>query len=337
MFNSFELKVKAPNDIHIKISNKINVEYEIVIGGWKNGMSVIRENNREIFRYIKNDLADSKKYNNYFLTIINNKLNILKNNELIISHPIQPNFEIKEVCFKTGHESVADILFETTQNKGYYLMDTCENNWKNFYNYYNDEKFKDDVIMKCDDDIMFIDLYKLPKFIQFIRNNDYDLVFANTINNGVSAYYQQNKYNLIPPEMMMLEYPNGGCGGSLWENGRKAEALHNYFIDNYTKFLDYDYKEDIIPINSRYSINFFGYKGSKWHKIINAFTDNNDEYFLTVHYVNNNNFKNIYYSDFYVSHLSFGKQIHSGIDLNNVRKKYYHLIEKIKKDRRFDR
>ena len=45
---------------------------------------------------------------------------------------------------------------------------------------------------------MFIDLFKLPKFIEFVKNNDYDLVFANTINNGVSAYYQQYKFNLIP-------------------------------------------------------------------------------------------------------------------------------------------
>ena len=45
--NSFELNVKAPNDIHIKITNH-DTEYEIVLGGWGNIKSVIRENNNEI-------------------------------------------------------------------------------------------------------------------------------------------------------------------------------------------------------------------------------------------------------------------------------------------------
>ena len=31
---------------------------------------------------------------------------------------------------------------------------------------------KNDIIIKCDDDIVFIDLNKLPDFIQFIKNND---------------------------------------------------------------------------------------------------------------------------------------------------------------------
>jgi hypothetical protein len=78
--------------------------------------------------------------------------------------------------------------------------------------------------MKCDDDIVFIDLYKLPNFINFIRNNNHDLVFANTINNGVSAFFQQNKFELIPKTLMDLEYPPNGLCGSLWESGKKAES-----------------------------------------------------------------------------------------------------------------
>jgi hypothetical protein len=43
--NSFNINVKATNDIHIKlVCGKI--EYEIVLGGWNNRMSVIRENGK---------------------------------------------------------------------------------------------------------------------------------------------------------------------------------------------------------------------------------------------------------------------------------------------------
>jgi hypothetical protein len=212
-------------------------------------------------------------------------------------------------------------------------MDTCEKSWKNYYTYYNDKKFENDIIIKCDDDIVFIDLYKLPKFIDFSKNNDYDLVFANTINNGVSAYFQQNKYSLIPKELMYLEYPPNGLRGSLWANGKKAEKLHNYFIANYEKFIDYEYNNEIIPINTRFSINFFVYKGKNWHKIKDCFRD--DEYNLTVDYVLNKNFKNILYSDFYVSHLSFYKQNETGIDVETLVDNYNELYVTIEKNGRF--
>ena len=306
--NSFELNVKASNDIHIKITN-LETEYEIVLGGWNNTRSVIRQNNEEIFNLTQHNVADDKNSNNFKVVINNNKLNILKNNELLIYLTIKDNFEIKNVYFKTGHDSVGHLTYNTSQNKGFYFMDTCQKNWNNYYNYYDDPIFKNDIIIKSDDDIVFIDLYKLPKFINFIKNNDYDLVSANVINNGVAAYYQQNKYNLIPKNIIDLEYPRDGWCGTLWESGIKAETLHNYFINNYEKFLDYEYNNETIPINTRFSINFFGYKGKNWHKIKPPNNDNfDDEYNLTVNFVKNRQFKNILYSDLYVSHLSFYKQ-----------------------------
>jgi hypothetical protein len=330
--NSFELNVKASNDIHIKLTN-LYIEYEIVLGGWNNTKSVIKENNKEICNLIKDNVADENNNNIFKFVIDNNILNIIKNNELLISQRIKDNFIIKNIYFKTGHNSVADLTYNTTQNKCFYFMDTCEKSWKNYYNYYNDKKFENDIIIKCDDDIVFIDLYKLPKFIDFIKNNDYDLVFANTINNGVSAYFQQNKYNLIPKEIMDLEYPRGGFCGSLWESGKKAEILHTYFVENYKKFLDYDYNNEIIPINTRFSINFFGYKGKNWHKIKDCYND--DEYNLTVDYVCNRQFNNILYSDFYVSHLSFFKQNETGINLDKLIDNYNELYITIEENGHF--
>ena len=331
--NSFELNVKASNDIHIKLTN-LDTEYEIVLGGWNNTKSVIRENNNEIVFLNQTNVANINNYNKFQIMINNDILNIIKNNEVLISKKIQNNFEIKNIYFKTGYNSVGDLVYNMTQNKGFYFMDTCEKNWKNYYNYYNDSKFENDIIIKCDDDIVFIDLYKLPKFIDFIKNNDHDLVFANTINNGVSAYFQQNKYNLIPKELMDLEYPTNGLCGSLWACGKKAETLHDFFIKNYDIFLDYQYNNEIIPINTRFSINFFGYKGKNWYKLKDAYSGD-DEYNLTVDYVKNRQFNNILYSDFYVSHLSFYKQNESGINLDKLIDSYDKLYYTIKDIGRF--
>jgi hypothetical protein len=304
-----------------------------VLGGWNNTKSVIRENTVEIFSLIKDNIADENVYNKFQIKITNNILIISKNGQILMSKFIKSRFKINNVYFKTGYNSVGHLKYETITNKNFYFMDTCEKSWKYYYQYYNDVQYSDDIIIKCDDDIVFIDLYKLPKFIEFIKNNDYDLVFANTINNGVAAYYQQNKYKLIPKELMNLEYPFGGFCGSLWESGKKAELLHNYFIDNYKTFIDYDYRGEVIPITTRYSINFFGYKGKNWHKIINCSGD--DEHTLTVDYVNNRQFKNILYSDFYVSHLSFYRQIETGINVSDIQEKYNRLYQTIEASRRF--
>jgi hypothetical protein len=333
MNNSFELNVKASNDIHVKLTDR-NREYEIVLGGWNNTKSVIREDNEEIFALLHHDVADSNNYIRFKFCIVNNDLLIYKHNDLLISQSIQDNFEIKNIFFKTGHSSVGDLSFDTSSNKGYFFMDTCEKSWKNYYHYYDQPQYENDIIIKCDDDILFIDLYKLPRFIHFIRNNDYDLVFANIINNGVSAYYQQNKFNLIPYDLMVLEYPQGGLCGSLWESARKAESLHNYFIENHSKFLDYEYNNEIIPIHTRFSINFFGFKGKNWYKIKDSYVD--DEYNLTVEYVKNRNFKNVLYSDFFVSHLSFYRQLHDGMDLNSLIHKYHSLFDTLNAIHRFD-
>jgi len=331
--NSFNLNVKANNDIHVKITN-LHTEYEIVLGAYDNLKCLIRENNNVILTSGKSFVANIKKYDKFSFIVSNDTLNIMKNNKLIISQRIQPNFEIKTIHFKTGHKSVGHLTYDTPENKGFYFMDTCEKSWKNYYTHYHHSQFRDDIILKCDDDIVFIDLYKLPKFISFIRNTHYDLVFANTINNGVSAYYQQNKYNLIPKELMNLEYPRGGAAGSLWESGLKAETLHDYFIENNKKFLDYQYDGKTIPINTRYSINFFGYKGSHWAKIKDAYPD--DEKALTINYVRDKGFKNILYTDFYVSHLSFYRQIETGINLSKLVSKYDALFHTIEESGRFE-
>lgn len=330
--NSFEIDIKAPNDIHVKISD-LETEYEIVLGAYNNTKFIMRENNKEIFLLDQYNLGDIHNYINYTFFISNDKLIIKKNNAFLIQHAIKNNFIIKNIYFKTGFGSVGDLKFIPTKNKFFYFMDTCEKSWKNYYNYYDNKKYENDIILKVDDDIVFIDLCKLPKFIDFVKCNNYDLVFANIINNGVSAYFQQNKYNLIPKDLMNLEYPLNGLKGSLWESGEKAELLHNYFIENYKKFIDYEYNNETIPITTRFSINFFAYKGKNWYKIKDCYVD--DERNLTVDYVANRSFTNIFYTDLYVSHLSFYRQNETGINIDKLIEKYNELYNVMEENGRF--
>ena len=320
--NTFELNVKTTNDIHIKISNRIN-NYEIVIGGWTNTKSVVRENDVEIYSIRTTGICIPTKHINIQINCSNNKLYVNVNGEQIISVWIDM-FIINDIYFKTGHGSIANLKYDVIENKGFYFMDTCIKNWSNYYTWYVDYEYTDDIIFKSDDDILFFDLKKFQKYVDFINSNNYDAVFANIINNGVAAYFQQNKLNLIPKSLMELEYPIGGECGTLWKSGIMAENLHTYFIENYLKFINSDFNSIYYKIDTRFSINFFGFKGKNWYKIKDA-GQKDDEYNLTIEGVKTKGFNNVMYADFFVSHLSFYKQEETKINSELIRNKYEQL------------
>lgn len=330
--NSIELKVKAPSDIHIVITDGISSTYEFVVGGWNNTKSLVRYNGMDMEPVIHNDtIADKNNYINIKITAENGIIRLFKDNNQILSCDSPVDFEVKRIFIKTGMGSTGDVLYEVCRNPGFFYMDTCnKDNWNNFYNNYSSSEYKDDIIIKCDDDIVFMDLNKLQEFIDYRRESDEDLIFANIINNGVSSYYQQNKYKLIPEDLITLEYPpTSSFEDSLLNDSIKPELLHQYFTENYRSFIDYPYNKEIIPIHCRFSINFFSYKGKDWHKIENCGT--NDEEDLTINYVLNKGFRNVLYTDFYVSHLSFWTQEDKGMNGDFICKVYDALYYKMEK------
>jgi hypothetical protein len=308
--NSFEFSIETTEQFCIDINRYEG--YSIVFGANNTNIFIYNNNNKLIYKfYNKNILNNIKKL--IKVSIENNNINIYINKKLLLSYNIKNNIIIKNICFYSNIFRVVNIEYKTVINHNIFLMDTFNHNsWDEYYKHYTNIKYKDDIIIKCDDDIVFIDIYKLPNYINFIKINDYDLVFANIINNGVCAYYQQHKFNLIPKTLMDINYPMDlsirGLGGILLWGSSKAEALHNYFINNYNTFINKDYNNEFIYIENRFSINFFGYKGKNWHKINGNNVGKNNEETLTLIYQSQRNFKNILYFDFYVSHLSFRDQ-----------------------------
>lgn len=306
--NKLSFRIKAKNDIHVMIkTNRFrNLEYEVVLGGWGNTKSVIRRNGLEIAYRITPGIANPAEFIKVDVIVSNFKIDVVVDDHLCLTSRMEEPFHIDQVFIKTAHDCVGIYEYETVKNRGIYFMDTCRKKpWHDYYEHYQDIAYKNDVIIKCDDDIVFLDLNRLPLFIMEARTGNQDLLFANTINNGVSAYFQQNQFKVIPNTVGNFEYPPGGLYGSLWASGAKAENLHRYFLDNYKSFIQQRFKERIL-IATRFSINFFAVKGSKWKQIVDVGED--DELILTVTKVRNNDFKNVLYSDFYVSHLSFYKQ-----------------------------
>ncbi len=328
--NTLEFNVKAINDIHIKIRDSNKNEFEIVIGGWNNTQSVIRKNSETVLTTLSPQILHSSNFQSIRIEFPNNQyLHVYVDNNLFMVYPIQQSFFIEKVFLKTAHQSEGIFLYPTTKNNGYFLMDVSnKKNWCEYYQHYHHSNYHNDVIIKSDDDIIFLDLNKIDSFTNRILHTDFDILFANIINNGIASYYQQ-VLNLIPPSIMELEYPNENFG-TLWNSGKKAENLHTFFIKNIDSFLQFNslYKnKDIIQIYNRFSINFFIIKGSNWYKIKDSGTD--DEYHITITYNQNKRVKLGMYLHFFVSHLSFYRQIETHMDVSSIRQKYLQLSNSI--------
>jgi len=106
--NSFNISVKAKNDVHILIEFDENNIYEIVLGGWNNTRSVIRDyvNNKILHSYEKSTLDEHNFIN--FNFIISDKIKIFERENLIFDfNNIFKIFNIKNIKIKSNFNSDA--------------------------------------------------------------------------------------------------------------------------------------------------------------------------------------------------------------------------------------
>lgn len=132
-------------------------------------------------------------------------------------------------------------------------------NWYEAYKYYLNYEF--DILIKIDDDIVFIDINKFDEFIAFIRNNKLNITIPNLVNHAVSLFYN-NKHNLLTDYILNEKYINKNISLDVYgyyKDGKQAEIIHKYFINNINKFINNNMK----PINltgQKPSICMFGIK-----------------------------------------------------------------------------
>jgi hypothetical protein len=324
-------RVRAANDAHIALK-RLSGEgpsFEIVLGGWGNQVCVIRKFDDPAA--IENPaLRDSGKpadiavaapgllpefgFSDVAVQVGQEGLLVLFNGAPLLHDPEPVTGGAFEILYGTGYGSNGDWRFDQFDEHPARLFVTGPDShfpatapfYNRAYQYYaaNAEAYQDDVILKCDDDIVYFDLDKLAEFIVFRRHNPhYFLVSANVVNNGVCAHFQQ-AMGAIPPQMMVCELPPGGMCGALWSEGARADALHRLFLMAPESFL----REEAAPIvwNERISINFIALLGSDLVHIPDVSAD--DEHDLCYGVRKRARKQNCIYPQFIAAHLSFWKQ-----------------------------
>ena len=120
---------------------------------------------------------------------------------------------------------------ENQINISQHKFEKIKTDWSPFYKHLYENTNENDVIIKCDDDILFIDIYSLKNAINDrINDKKSFLIHSNCINNGVCTYYQQNIYPKIKDKLNI--YPTGGIMGIIFEKPEIAYAIHNQFTND---------------------------------------------------------------------------------------------------------
>ena len=168
-------------------------------------------------------------------------------------------------------------ITETCNSSDKYTLKTPTQNqkhWDESYHYYRDTLHDSDLVIKCDDDIVYIDLETFSDWIDCIKDGKF--YYPNIVNNDVCAYFQQKhgihdlfdyniNYNQLKDESNPA--PMTGTGADAWyRNSEKAEQIHELFLKDRQKFTIRNTKHE--NYDSRISINMFGCTGLTFKKFL---------------------------------------------------------------------
>ncbi len=182
--------------------------------------------------------------------------------------------------------------------------------WGAFYKIF--EELEDhDVVIKCDDDILFIDIERLESALELRYLNQQPLIMhSNCINNGVCAFHQYKQGAWRFDSELLAMYPSAGLSGPIFiDHGDVADKMHTQFVNdlnqNFNNINKYKLKENLYLLQ-RISINFTFFLG-KDREILKTISEQ-DEYLVSCKIPQLKDRPNMIIADMITSHYSYGAQ-----------------------------
>jgi hypothetical protein len=195
------------------------------------------------------------------------------------------NDKIQEVHLWNYTKNETDNIYLNSLVKNKYFIFKPKNKngrqWDDYYKYYcKHAKYNDnDIIIKCDDDVVFIDIDYFDAFIDQVGNKN--LYFPNIVNNDVCAFIQsKNNIHQLLTNVRFNKRGNVNALSDWYKMYDKAKLIHLDFLSNPKKYV---ISCPNINISSRISINFFAGQLRYIKKLYNCFCKagkNDDEGFM---------------------------------------------------------
>lgn len=196
-----------------------------------------------------------------------------------------------------------------------------KNDFGEYYRYYASTSFKEETILvKSDDDIVYIDVETIPAFLAFRAAHPHHLLcFPEIVNNGLCAHHMQHSRSYPGRRMLpstkacphAFELSEGGFE-SLVSDGEKGAWLHGWFLDA----LEGDAGDPhmMLPAKQRVSINMFAMLAKDLHLLAHPDVTTDDETTLTQLLPTIVGRRNSMFLGTTVSHFGFGPQRTTGLD-----------------------
>ena len=180
-----------------------------------------------------------------------------------------------------------------------------------------DKAHEDDIIIKGDDDVVWINSTMVRPFAEYLMNRtDIFLLSASVVNQGLCAYYQQ-KHGAIPEWVVGEKLPLPGNGmGDMHDNSTQALALHRYFLSSEEarqKFFITD--PPFYPYDFTINVNFVALRRRDFPEIVEVMNEKlveEDRYYdegaITWDMIKKRKKLQGIYMPLVVSHATFGAQ-----------------------------
>jgi hypothetical protein len=208
-----------------------------------------------------------------------------------------------------------------------YLKKTCsefrifsvsdKSTYKEYYNYYTRDRFPDPmtVLIKCDDDIVFIETAQFNAFIKARRESQALIMSPIVINHPICQPIQLQRG--ILPGFVRTDFGHDA----------NPNKIHKYFLKNPKRFIAECKKTtrlSELPLVSQYrfNINFIAILGRDFDILQNEAIVHDDEAFLGI------NKHIIIDHHFVVAHMAYTAQRNLGYDETNHLQKYSKLLVK---------
>jgi Farnesoic acid 0-methyl transferase len=327
------LYVRAQRDVHVALVDRATgkTAYEIVLGGWSNAKSVVRsERQGTVLLESPKRLSCGSAFDKFELVRRDGMMKVSLGGDLffeIPGVPVDAVYDVEVAAWNNKVEWCADELHATKHESKKLFNVNNKKSWLEYYRHYSEQRYPDSVLIKCDDDITFIDTEGFSRFIRHrIDNPEYLLSFPSIVNNGVCAHYQQQA-GLLPDSLG--EFPYQTVCGKLWESGALCESLHRHFIGHHREFLE---MSAALPeplkahkIGDRISINFFAVL-SRDFKVLQEI-GRDDERELSIRIPLKYRRAVCVDMSFVVSHLAFYQQRTTGLNEDAVIEEYARLAD----------
>ena len=210
------------------------------------------------------------------------------------------------------------------QNPKYVYIKPLRNmkHWDEYYMYYTNIGYNaEDILIKCDDDIVYIDTEQMCAYLNEIKQGG--LYFPNIVNNDVCAYVQTKfgVHNLVKDSDIYSKYGTDTVPLTNWHIGWYmkydcAAAAHSEFLGNQEKF---KINAATFPWKGRISINMFGARFEsikQYFELFLKYGKSDDEAFFSYNLYKHVTSSNHIVPFMNVVHFAFGPQNATELDKN---------------------